>query len=186
MNLEYEVIRSNRRSISIQIKRDGHVLVRAPKFMSDIDIDAFVESKADWITKHLQELQMESDSHCEEELLTVKDIEKLKALARNVIPAKVAYYARLLGVSYGKISIRMQKTRWGSCSREGNLNFNCLLMMAPPDVLDYVVIHELCHRFEMNHSAKFWARVEKAMPDYRVHRQWLKDHGNRLMRMGAL
>ena len=103
------------------------------------------------------------------------------ALAKQVIPEKVAYYARIMGVTYGRISIRKQKTRWGSCSREGNLNFNCLLMMTPPEVLDYVVVHELSHRLEMNHSARFWAQVEKVMPDYRVPRKWLKEHGGKLM-----
>ena len=181
MNLEYEVARSDRKSISIQINREGHILVRAPKFMSDYDIDAFVDSKSDWIEKNLEELQREIDSLSEENLLTEKDIEKLRGLAESIIPMKVAYYARLLDVTYGKISIRMQKTRWGSCSPEGNLNFNCLLMMAPPEVLDYVVVHELCHRIEMNHSARFWAQVEKVMPQYRVPKKWLKEHGGKLM-----
>ena len=111
-------------------------------------------------------------------------IRKLVRLAKDIIPVKVSYYARLMGVSYGRITIRMQKTRWGSCSYEGNLNFNCLLMMAPPEVLDYVVVHELCHRLEMNHSARFWSQVEKVLPDYKVPRKWLKEHGNRLMMWG--
>ena len=102
-------------------------------------------------------------------------------LAKQVIPEKVAYYARLMNVTYGRISIRRQKTRWGSCSREGNLNFNCLLMLAPPEVLDYVVVHELSHRLEMNHSARFWAQVAKVIPEYRTPRKWLKEQGGRLM-----
>jgi predicted metal-dependent hydrolase len=102
-------------------------------------------------------------------------------LAKQIIPEKVAYYARIMGVTYGRIAIRKQKSRWGSCSREGNLNFNCLLMMAPPEVLDYVVVHELSHRLEMNHSMWFWAQVEKILPDYRARRKWLKDQGNSLM-----
>jgi predicted metal-dependent hydrolase len=85
-------------------------------------------------------------------------------------------------VSYGRITIRNQKTRWGSCSGKGNLNFNCLLMLAPPEVLDYVVVHELCHRREMNHSPRFWALVEQVLPDWRQRRQWLKTHGDALMR----
>jgi predicted metal-dependent hydrolase len=102
-------------------------------------------------------------------------------LARKVIPQKVAYYARIMGVTYGRITIRNQKTRWGSCTSTGNLNFNCLLMMTPEAILDYVVVHELCHRKEMNHSARFWAQVEKILPDYRARRKWLKDQGNSLM-----
>ena len=86
-----------------------------------------------------------------------------------------------MNVQYGRITIRNQKTRWGSCSSKGNLNFNCLLMLAPDEVVDYVVIHELCHLIEMNHSKAFWKQVEQMMPDYKKHRKWLKDHGNEIM-----
>jgi predicted metal-dependent hydrolase len=75
----------------------------------------------------------------------------------------------------------MQKSRWGSCSGQGNLNFNCLLMRAPDDVVDYVIVHELCHRKEMNHSDRFWTLVESVLPDYKEKRKWLKDHGSELM-----
>ena len=94
---------------------------------------------------------------------------------------KVKHYAGLMNVQYGRITIRNQKTRWGSCSSKGNLNFNCLLMLAPDEVVDYVVIHELCHLIEMNHSKAFWKQVEQMMPDYKKHRKWLKDHGNEIM-----
>jgi predicted metal-dependent hydrolase len=86
-----------------------------------------------------------------------------------------------MGISYGRITVRSQHTRWGSCSAKGNLNFNCLLMLVPQEVLDYVVVHELCHRKELNHSARFWAQVERILPDYRIHRKWLKDHGSALI-----
>ena len=176
-----KIIRSNRRTISLEITSSGEVLVRAPRFMPEPEIRAFVESKSSWLAKHLQKKEQDIEALQEEGAFTEQEMERLRKLAKKVIPEKVAYYARLMGVSYGRISIRMQKTRWGSCNREGNLNFNCLLMMAPPEALDYVVIHELSHRMEMNHSARFWAQVEKAMPDYRVPRKWLKEHGERLM-----
>ena len=86
-----------------------------------------------------------------------------------------------MGVSYGRITIRCQKTRWGSCSAKGNLNFNCLLMLAPPEVADYVVVHELCHRKHMNHGAAFWSEVARILPDYARHRAWLKENGSRLL-----
>ena len=86
-----------------------------------------------------------------------------------------------MGVRYGRITIRNQHTRWGSCSAQGNLNFNCLLMLCPEAVRDYVVIHELCHRLELNHSEKFWTEVERVMPDYKIHRKWLKDNGTSLI-----
>ena len=90
-------------------------------------------------------------------------------------------YAEKLGVSYGRITIRNQRSRWGSCSGKGNLNFNCLLMLAPPEVLDSVVVHELCHLRQMNHSERFYAEVLRVFPDYwRCHR-WLKENGGALM-----
>jgi predicted metal-dependent hydrolase len=105
----------------------------------------------------------------------------LAKTAQKVIPQRVAAYASAVGVNYGRITIRNQHTRWGSCSGKGNLNFNCLLMLAPLEVVDYVVVHELCHRKEMNHSAAFWALVERVLPDYKVRRQWLKDNGSALI-----
>ena len=94
----------------------------------------------------------------------------------------MAYFAKQIGATYGRITIRNQKTRWGSCSSKGNLNFNCLLMLAPSEVIDYVVVHELCHRKEMNHSKAFWSEVEKVLPDYKAHVKWLKDEGGNIMR----
>ena len=103
------------------------------------------------------------------------------ARAALVIPERVAHFAPLVGVDYGSITIRSQKTRWGSCSSKGNLNFNCLLLLAPPEVLDYVVVHELCHRKQMNHSPRFWAEVGRVLPDYKIRVKWLKENGSRLM-----
>lgn len=181
MGREVKIIRSNRRSIALEIKPSGEVVVRAPKRMPEVEIRAFVESKSAWLRKHLQKKEREIEALQEEGRFTEEEIKKLTYLAKKVIPEKVCYYARLMGVDYGRISIRKQRSRWGSCSREGNLNFNCLLMMAPPEVLDYVVVHELSHRLEMNHSARFWAQVEKVLPNYRVPRKWLKEHGSGLM-----
>lgn len=84
-----------------------------------------------------------------------------------------------MGVSYGSITVREQKTRWGSCSAKGNLNFNWKLVLMPEEILDYVVVHELAHRLQMNHSTEFWDEVEKILPDYRKRRQWLKENGQK-------
>lgn len=179
--LTIQIIRSARRSISLEITPAGEVLVRAPRRMPEAEIRRFVEEKRGWLKKHLAKREENKALLQAEGFLSEAEVARLSKLAKKIIPEKVAYFARLMGVSYGRIAIRKQKTKWGSCSREGNLNFNCLLMLAPPEVLDYVVVHELCHRLEMNHSAKFWAEVERVMPNYRVPRKWLKDNGGRLM-----
>ena len=113
--------------------------------------------------------------------LTVEDVQELAKQAKKIIPLRVAYYADILGVNYGRIAIRSQKTRWGSCSAKGNLNFNCLLMLVPEEIMDYVVVHELCHLIELNHSSSFWSEVERILPDYKERRKWLKKNGSALI-----
>ena len=87
---------------------------------------------------------------------------------------RLNHYAPLIGRSPGRVTVREQRTKWGSCSSQGNVNFNWKLIMAPKEALDYVVIHELCHLYEFNHSSKFWARVEKYQPDYAIWRDFLR------------
>ena len=181
MKEKIQIIRSHRRTLALEITPTGEVRVRAPYFVSEQDIKKFVESKFDWIEKHLKKLECDMDVLESEGMFSEEELKKLVNLAKQVVPEKVAYYARIMNVNYGRIAIRKQRSRWGSCSREGNLNFNCLLMMAPPEVLDYVVVHELSHRLEMNHSPRFWAQVERILPDYKKPRKWLKENGNQLM-----
>ena len=109
------------------------------------------------------------------------EILELKTKAKQELPAAVKKYAGLMGVTYNRITIRHQKTRWGSCTKTGNLNFNCLIMKMPDQVRDYVIIHELAHRKELNHSSKYWAIVAEYCPWYKQAKQWLKDNGQELM-----
>ena len=113
--------------------------------------------------------------------LTQQEVDQLKKEAKLLIPDRVRYYAAKLGITYGCVTIRAQRSRWGSCSSKGNLNFNCLLMLTPREVIDSVIVHELCHRKQLNHSRAFWALVYEAMPDYKVWDKWLKDHGRELI-----
>ena len=113
--------------------------------------------------------------------LTREQLEELKKEAALLIPERVRWYAARLGISYGRVTIRAQRSRWGSCSSKGNLNFNCLLMLAPREVIDSVIVHELCHLRELNHSPAFWELVYRAMPDYKSRDRWLKEHGRELM-----
>ena len=176
-NIPYRVIRSSRRTISVQIAPSGEVLVRCPRRMSNADIRRFVESKSGWIEKHLEKRTAAARLPA----FTDEQLQALARQARQTIPERVAHFAPLVGVTYGRITIRSQHTLWGSCSSKGNLNFNCLLMLTPPEVLDYVVVHELCHRKEMNHSARFWAEVEHVLPDYEIRRKWLRENGTALI-----
>ncbi len=179
-----ELIRSGRKTIALQIKGDGRVIVRAPQRMPQAGIQRFVDAKADWIEKHLSAMRKRQAQT--EPPLTDAELKGLADAALQDIPQRAAKYAAMMGASYGRITIRAQKTRWGSCSARGNLSFNCLLMLCPEEIRDYVVVHELCHRRELNHSVRFWREVEKVMPNYAVRRKWLKDQGpsiiGRLMR----
>lgn len=181
MKNNMNVIRSNRKSISIEIRQDATILVRAPYQMQNAEINRFIKEKENWIIKHLKKAEDRQREMRDIQKLSVHEIQKLTDLALKIIPVKVKYFAGVMNVNYGRITIRNQKTRWGSCSAKRNLNFNCLLMLAPDEVVDYVVVHELCHLIEMNHSKKFWAQVEQVMPDYKKHKQWLKDHGNEII-----
>ena len=187
-------IRINRKLTSkyrIRVTREGIVEVEAPLHASDSDIHTLVSKHKRWINNRLRELderrqqqQGRTDPGTtppQSAPYTPQQLRALTAQARAVIPARVRHYAPIVGVTYGTITIRNQHTRWGSCSAKGNLNFNCLLMLTPPEVLDSVVVHELCHRKEMNHSKQFYALVEKAYPEYRKWAAWLKLHGREIM-----
>ena len=174
--MPYQIIKSDRKTIAIQIKPDGQVVVRCPRRMRNEDARRFVESESEWIEKHLAKRHPQDAGK-----YTPKEIEQLREQARKLVTDRVNHYAPIIGVAYNRITIRTQHTRWGSCSSKGNLNFNCLLALVPPEVLDYVVVHELCHRKELNHSARFWNEVERIIPDYKTRRKWLKDNGMKLI-----
>lgn len=172
-----KVIRSKRRTIAVELKADG-ILVRAPRRMNDKEIRRFLTEKQAWIEKNMKKLQERRRLLEQQEPYTEEEIHALAERALAVIPKKVQYYAPLVGVDYGRITIRNQRTRWGSCSDKGNLNFNCMLMLLPDEVVDSIVVHELCHRKHMNHSAAFYAEVERVFPEYRKWQKWLKENGS--------
>ena len=183
--IEYELIRSNRKTLTIQVKPDGSVIVRAPVRLAKYRIAKFVKDHETWIFAQQEKLEK-----YHENMHVITDEERQEGIlqAKKIFPERTAYFAERMGVTYNRITIREQKTRWGSCSSAGNLNFNWKLVlrlnwkliMAPPGILDYVVVHELCHLKEMNHSPRFWAVVEKELPDYRERREKLKKMGKQL------
>ncbi len=179
-DMDYEIIRSSRKTLGLEIK-NGRILVRAPQRASEKSIRAFVQQHENWIRKHMERIRAREEALGVPVPLTQEEIRTLQEKARAIIPLRAAFYAPRVGVTYGRITIRCQKTRWGSCSSAGNLNFNWLLMLAPMEVLDSVVVHELCHRLEPNHSARFYAHVLRVYPEYRKWNRWLKENGAYLM-----
>ena len=183
-NYDIELIRSRRKTIAIEIHPDLSIRVRAPLRMPQYRIMEFLEEKEHWIDLHLEKMRQRKESNADQTSrisISEEEIKQLTELAKEVIPQRVAFFAAQMGVNYGRITIRNQKTRWGSCSQAGNLNFNCRLMKMPPEVLDYVVVHELCHRKQMNHSAAFYREVYRVFPDYDRCRLWLRENGGALL-----
>lgn len=178
--MEIRIIRSQRKTLSLELK-DGSPVVRAPRWVSRKQIDAFVASHRDWLQKAMAREEQRRAELAAVVKLTPEELDGLAERAGNYIPRRVAHYAPLVGVDYGKITIRRQRSRWGSCSAKGNLSFNCLLMLAPPEVLDSVVVHELCHCKEMNHSRRFYDLLLQVMPDYPERHKWLRQNGQALI-----
>ena len=171
--IAYRLVRSNRKTVAIQVVK-GEVVVRAPQRAPLRYIEEFLESKRDWIEKGIA-LQAAAP---QQPTFTAEEVRAMADAALVDIPKRVAQFAPVVGVRYGRIAIRNQRTKWGSCSSKGNLNFNCVLMLAPEWVRDYIVVHELCHLKEMNHSAAFWAEVVRVCPNYKEAEAWLKANGS--------
>ena len=177
MQITYIIQKSRCRSISVSIMADNKVLVKAPYGTTERTVQEFLVAKKDWITKHLEKQNREVEQAESLGFFTEDEVKRIKRRARKVISGRVGDWAEKIGVTYGRIAIRLQSSRWGSCAANGNLNFNCLLVLMPPEVLDSVVVHELCHRRHMNHSKEFYAEIDRVFPDYRRWNKWLKDNG---------
>ena len=179
---EIEIVRSRRKTLSADIEPDGRVIVRAPIKMPLSDITRLLTEKSRLIEKHVLKRIAENEKLSETRPFTPEEIQKMADTAMDIIPRRVEYFAKLMGITYSRITIRNQKTRWGSCTAAGNLNFNCLLVMTPPEVLDSVVVHELCHRLHPDHSKAFYDAVYKVFPEYDRCDRWLKENGRLLIR----
>ena len=177
MDISYHWIRSRRKTIAIQIDRNGQVILRTPYGITKRQAEKFLDvESANLVDEYLEPNHNNPSKYmlyndCIGEEQRREGIER----AKRIFPERTAYFALRMGVDYGRITIREQKTRWGSCSSKGNLNFNWKLVLLAPELLDYVVVHELAHRREMNHSKDFWKIVEAELPDYRERRRRLKE-----------
>ncbi len=183
--IRYKMLKSRRKTIGLEITPKGELIVRAPQNAPMGAIEKVIREKASWIREH-QKLAVERNKEREEFISGLDPIsdEEIEHLANRMFvefPPRVKEFASRLGVRVGRITIRTQRTRWGSCSSKGNLNFNCLVMLAPKEVQDYIIVHELCHRLEMNHSKRFWELVGSILPDYKKSEKWLNTEGKLIM-----
>ena len=153
---ELRIVRSRRKTLALQVLPTGEIVARAPLRLPERDIHAFAEQHAAWLETAVARARAGSRAAQRAGILSEAELQRLR-------------------------TIRAQRTRWGSCSARGSLSFNCLLMLAPPEVREYVAVHELCHRKQMNHSAAFWREVASCLPDYAAQRAWLREHGPALL-----
>lgn len=172
--LEYELIRSRRKTLVLYVRPDGRIEVRAPLSTSAAYIERFVKQKQEWILNTRSRLA-ERQAAKKTIRLTASEEAQYKKHAKALFQQKCRYFSEQMELRPASVKVNSAKTRWGSCNRKGNINFTYRLLFAPEELIDYVVVHELAHLKEMNHSADFWAVVEQAMPDYRVRRKKLKE-----------
>lgn len=168
--MEYEIIRSKRRTVSLQVRCDGSVLVRAPLRTSEKAIDEFVIKHENWI-KSKQKIA--KNRHIPEDF-SENEVKELKSKLKEIITPILEKYSKIMGVEPIKISINSAKTRFGSCSSKKTLNFSYRLALYPYEAIEYVCVHELAHLKEMNHSKKFWQIVASILPDYKKRKELLK------------
>ena len=168
--MEIEVIRSDRRTLALQVK-DGRVLVRAPRRTSEAKIRAFAASHADWIENAIRKQAKRAEAHPEP---TEAEKRAYIARAKELLPQRVAHYSRVMGLYPTQVRITGAKTRFGSCSATGHICFSWRLMQYPPEAIDYVVVHELAHLKHLNHSPAFHALVASVLPDHKQRRALLR------------
>ncbi len=171
------------KTIKIMIRRDATILVTGPLRVTRRIVEGFIRRKADWIITNLERCRKNLGSRpnrAQNKLTQRKEYLEYKEKARALVNERIEYFNRFYKFSFKKISIRNQSTRWGSCSRKGNLNFNYKLALLDPKLADYIIVHELCHLKEFNHSPQFWALVERTIPDYKERRRQLRTSGSQL------
>ena len=170
---DYELIRSSRRTLSLEIKDDGRVLVRAPLVCTQREIERFVSSHESWIKKH-RLAAAQRQQRAAERQVTPEEEARLRTLAAEVIPQRVAYYSAIMGLVPSGVRITGAKKRFGSCNSQNSLCFSWQLMQYPPEAIDYVVVHELAHIRHHDHSTAFHALVAQYLPDHRARRALLR------------
>lgn len=171
--MDYRIIYSDRKTLSIEVTAEAEIVVRSPKCVSKRKIEKILFEKKNWLEKAVEKQKLRMKSR---KIYTEAEIDALRQKALEIIPKKVEYYSRIIGVSPVSVKITAAKTRFGSCSGKNSLCFSLYLADYPDEAVDYVVVHELCHILEHNHSKRFWKAVEKYLPDYKTRQQLLKNN----------
>jgi predicted metal-dependent hydrolase len=168
------------RHINVRVRRDGTVLVTKPKRVPMPEVERFVGKCGEWIARAQERLsKLPKTSRIES---SKKEYKRYKEAARDEVARRISHFNSFYRVRFSKISVRNQKSRWGSCSRRGTLSFNYRIAFLPPHLADYIVVHELCHLQEMNHSKRFWASVARTIPDHLARRKALRKLERGLLR----
>ena len=175
-DFEYELVRSARRTLCVEIKKNGRVIVRAPRYATVGEVEKFLRERSSWIEAHLERARARDEKY-NYDRYTEMEIEALRREARERIPDLVDKYKGIIGVEPQSVRINRARGRFGSCSGKNTLNFSCFLMLYPTPAIEYVVVHELCHIREHNHSREFYREIEKVLPDYRDRERILRDAG---------
>lgn len=177
--LDYTLKLSKRaRRLRLAVYCDGNFVVTAPRRLPHYRIEEFISVKAAWVLKKIAYFKEFPSTFLNTN--SAQDFAQYKEEARSLATARLNYFNQFYGFSYNRIRIAKQKTRWGSCSRKGNLNFNYKIALLPADLADYIIVHELCHLGQFNHSDKFWNLVAKMFPDYQEKRKALNSNNFRL------
>ncbi len=174
----YQVIRTERKTAAISVKRDLTVVLRLPLKFPEEKVEALVHRHQDWIAGAVAR-QREYNQVAQDNNLSPHQIDQLKRRARGFLPERTAYYAYIMGVTPLGIKITSAQKRWGSCSSKNSLCFSYIVMLLPPRAIDYVVIHELAHITHKNHSKEFYSLIEKYLPDYRELQEQIKAFQNK-------
>ena len=169
-NIEYVIIRSNRKTLALEVKRGGEVIVRAPLRMTEQKIVEFLNLRYNWLIKAVERQKIRKDNYD----IPPEKILELKQKAEEVLPRRVEYFSKIMNLYPQTVKINLAKTRFGSCSGKNNINFSAFLMMFPIEAIDYVVVHELAQIKYKNHQKEFYDFVKLYMPDYKKRAALLK------------
>jgi len=211
--MNYQLIRSQRKTLSLQINNNAELVVRAPNRLSVKKIEQFIEEKSSWIKQKIalnnskeltkpnyienekflylgnlypfiiqpsKNLSFDGVGFFAEKINKDRLLKWYKIAFKSIAIPRLDYYADTFSLPYQQVRLKTQKTLWGSCSGTNNINLNYLLIRAPMDIIDYVIVHELAHTKIKNHSKNFWQLVESILPKYKASKSWLKDNGYKL------